>query len=186
MPWIETIDETNATGQLKDVYDEIANARGKLSNIMRVHSLRPRAMQAHMDLYLQLLFCRSGLTRAERELIAVVVSAANDCEYCVRHHGEALRAYWRDDARVEAVIDDYRTSGDMTPRRMAVLDYAVKLTTEPTAATEADVRRLRENGLSDLDILDVNLITSYFNFVNRIANGLGVDVTEDEASGFRY
>lgn len=186
MPWIETIDETNATGELKDVYDEITDARGKLSNIMRVHSLHPRAMQAHMELYLQLLFCRSGLSRAERELIAVVVSAANDCEYCVRHHAEALRAYWRDDPRVEAVIDDYRTSGDVTPRLEAVLDYAVKLTAEPASTAEADIRRLRENGLSDRDILDLTLITSYFNFVNRIANGLGVDLTEEEASGFRY
>lgn len=186
MPWIDTIEESDATGELSDVYASITSARGKLSNIMRVHSLRPGAMQAHMDLYLQLMFSRSGLSRAERELLAVVVSATNGCDYCVRHHAEALNAYWKDEARVEAVIQDYRTSADVTPRIRAMLDYSVRLTTKPADVSEADVQRLRESGFSDGDILDVNLITSYFNFVNRIAEGLGVEFTEEESRGFRY
>ncbi len=152
---------------------------------MRVHSLHPAAMQAHMDLYLQLLFSRSGLSRAERELLAVVVSATNGCDYCVRHHGEALKAYWKDDDRLQAVIDDYREA-DLTPRQRTMLDYAVLLTRRPSAVTEDHVHQLRDVGLSDRDVLDVNLITSYFNFVNRIAEGLGVTFTNEEATGFRY
>lgn len=186
MPWIEFTGESDATGELKEVYDSIVRSRGKLSNIMRAHSLHPGAMRAHMDLYLQLLFSRSGLSRAERELLAVVVSATNGCEYCVRHHSEALNAYWKSDERVGAVIRDYRTSEDIDPRRLAILDYAVRLTKEPASVTEDDIRRLREAGLSDRDILDVNLITCYFNFVNRIAEGLGVEFSEEEARGYRY
>lgn len=185
MAWIDIIDESAATGALKDVYDDIAQRRGKLSNIMRVHSLHPGAMQAHMELYLRIMFDRSALPREERELLAVVVSAANECPYCIRHHAEALRAYWKDDARVAQAARDY-TALDLPERTRALLDYAHRLTRAPGAITEADLERLRAAGLSDRDILDVNLVTSYFNFVNRIALGLGVAFTEDEAQGYKY
>jgi len=185
MAWIEITDESSATGDLEEVYESITRSRGKLSNIMRVHSLHPAAMRAHLDLYLQLLFSRAGLSRAERELLAVVVSATNGCSYCVRHHAEALNAYWKDEDRVQTVIDDYRHA-DLTLRLRAMLDYAVLLTRQPSATAEDHIHHLRDVGFSDREILDVNLITSYFNFVNRIAEGLGVVFTNEEARGFRY
>ncbi|MEX0600050.1 MAG: peroxidase-related enzyme [Rhodothermales bacterium] len=185
MAWIDVIDESGASGELEEAYRSITGARGKLSNIMRVHSLHPGAMLAHMELYRQLLFSRSGLSRAERELIGVVVSARNACSYCVRHHAEALRAYWKDADRVQMAIDNYDAAG-LTARQRAMLDYAVRLTDDPSAVSEGHVEQLREADLSDRDILDVNLIASYFNFVNRIAEGLGVTFTDDEATGFRY
>ena len=185
MAWIEVVPEADATNELEGAYDFIRESRGKLSNIMRVHSLRPAAMRAHMALYLELMFSRSGLSRAERELLAVVVSAENRCEYCIRHHAEALNAYWKDAARVASVIADYRQV-DLPERVVALLDYGVDLTRNPSVVSEADIQRLRAVGLSDRDILDVNLITSYFNFVNRIAEGLGVEVSDEEAAGFRY
>lgn len=185
MAWIEIIDESVATGELKSVYDEITRSRGKLSNIMRIHSLRPDSMQAHLELYLKLMFSRSGLSRAERELLAVVVSSTNDCDYCIRHHAEALNAYWKDDQRVEAVVQDYGRV-DLTGRERAMLDYAVLLTERPSAITEDRIQTLRDAGFSDRDILDINLIASYFNFVNRIAEGLGVTFSAEEAAGYRY
>lgn len=185
MAFIEVIPEEDAQGPLKEAYDDIAGRRGKLSNIMRVHSLRPAAMRAHMDLYLSLMFSRSGLTRAERELLATVVSATNLCAYCVRHHAEALNAYWKDEQRVEAVVEDFRRV-DLSPREHAMLEYAVRLTARPAGIEEGDVDALRVAGFTDADILDINLITSYFNFVNRIALGLGVEVTEEEMRGYRY
>jgi uncharacterized peroxidase-related enzyme len=185
MSWIDVIDAPDATGDLKEAYQSITRARGKLSNIMRVHSLHPGAMRAHMDLYRQLLFSRSGLSRAERELIAVVISARNACEYCVRHHAEALKAYWKDPDRVQAVIDDYHKA-DLSPRQQSMIDYAVLLTDQPSAVAEDHIGTLRNAGFSDREILDINLITSYFNFVNRIAEGLGVIFTEEEVRGFHY
>lgn len=185
MAWIDVTDESEASGRLKTVYDEIAEARGKLSNIMRVHSLRPEAMRQHMALYKTLLFGRSSLPRADRELLAVVVSAVNDCAYCVRHHSEALNAYWRDRERVDEVIEDFRAV-DLSEKQEAMLCYAVKLTRTPADVTEADVEALRQVGFADEDILDINLIASYFNFVNRIADGLGVEFTLEEVQGYRY
>lgn len=185
MAWIRTIHEDDAEGALREVYDQIEEARGKLSNIMRVHSLHPEAMQAHMALYQTLLFGRSPLRRAERELIATIVSAANGCAYCTRHHAEALRAYWKDENRVEAVIDDWR-SADLSERERAMLRYAVEVTEAPSAVTEKDMEALRTAGFSEREVLDVNLITSYFNFVNRIAEGVGVEFSEEEATGYEY
>ena len=160
---------------------------------MRVQSLHPEAMAAHLDLYLAVMFARSGLRRSERELIAIVVSAANGCAYCVRHHAEALKALWTDDARVTQAAEDYRAldpgSGPgqaLSERERALCDYADALTREPASVSEASVERLRAAGLSDRDVLDANLIVSYFNFVNRIAEGLGVAFTEEEATGYRY
>jgi len=187
MAWIETTDETDASASkdLRAVYDRIAGARGKVSNIMRVQSGNPQAMDAHLDLYQAVMFNRSGLRRAERELIAVVVSAANECAYCVEHHAEALRVLWRDSDRVKQVIADYQ-SADLSERERALCDYASGLTRAPGEASEAAINSLRLAGLSDKDILDANLVLAYFNFVNRIALGLGVAFSKEEVEGFKY
>ena len=185
MAWIDTIAPDDADGALAEIYDDIADARGGVANILQAHSLNPEALRDHTRLYETLLFGRSNLRRAEREALAVVVSAANDCEYCVRHHAEALAAYW-DKARVADLATDYTAREDLSSKLRAACDFAVCLTTAPGEPTEADVDRLREAGWSDRDVLDIALITSYFNFVNRLATGLGVKVTAEEAAGYDY
>ena len=97
MSWIEEIEVSEAEGRLAEVYAELTSKRGKVANILQVHSLNPNAMSNHADLYMTLMFGKSGLSRAEREAIAVVVSASNDCAYCVSHHAEALSHYIKDD-----------------------------------------------------------------------------------------
>jgi uncharacterized peroxidase-related enzyme len=185
MAWIQVIDEQEATGDLKEIYDEILDARGKMSNIMRIQSLHPKAMRAHMDLYLSVVYGRSKLRRPDRELLATVVSALNDCAYCTQHHAEALRFYWKDGERIERVLDDYATS-DLSPAQKTMLDYAVKLTRAPSSVGPEDVQALRSVDFTDREILDINLIVGYFNFVNRIATGLGVEFSEEELSGYNF
>jgi uncharacterized peroxidase-related enzyme len=185
MAWIDTIDLEDADDDLRALYDEIIDTRGKLSNILKVHSLNPAALADHLQLYDTLLFGRSDLRRAEREALAVVVSAANDCTYCVEHHAEALAAYWDDD-RVAQLADDYTSLDALDDRLRAACDVAARLTHEPNGMTEARVDRLRDAGWSDRSVLDIVLITAYFNFVNRIATGLGVTVTAGEVAGYQY
>ncbi len=185
MSWIEEIGMDEAEGDLKDIYEDIKGARGKLSNIMKVQSLNPGAMEAHMELYLSVMFKDSTLRREEGEMIAVIVSAANGCEYCVEHHSEALNHYWRDEEKVSGLSDDH-TSIDLSEKHLAMLDFAEKLTEAPNTIMEEDVETLRENGFSDQDVLNIVLVTGYFNFVNRIALGLGVDVDEEEVGGYEY
>ncbi|MCH7834601.1 MAG: peroxidase-related enzyme [Proteobacteria bacterium] len=184
MSWIDEIEIDDADGKLADMYAELIEKRGKVSNILKVHSLNADAMGDHLDLYMTLMFGKSGLSRAEREAIAVVVSAGNDCAYCVNHHAEALRRYIKDDDILSILMsaDGLET---LEPRLSNIVRHAEKLTSAPGAMTESDLFELRDVGLSDRDILDLTLITAYFNFVNRIALGLGVSYSAEELSGYR-
>ncbi|MBT8137117.1 MAG: peroxidase-related enzyme [Gammaproteobacteria bacterium] len=183
MAWIEEIEPQEATDELKEVYEQLTKQRGKVANIMKVHSLNPGAMQKHLDLYMHLMFGKSGLSRADREAIAVAVSAANDCAYCVTHHAEALARYEKD-AKISDMLKGLRFL-DLPDRTARILSYAVKLTYKPSNVGTTDIDELRDAGLSDRDILDVNLIAAYFNFVNRIALGLGVTFSSDEMTGYK-
>ena len=183
MSWIEEIEVGEADGQLAEMYDQLVRQRGKISNILKVHSLNPAAMGNHLDLYMTLMFGRSGLSRLEREAIAVVVSANNECEYCVNHHTEALRHYI-DDEETLAMLASADGLETLEPRLSNIVRHAEKLTTAPGAMTESDLGELRSEGLSDKDILDLTMIVGYFNFVNRIAMGLGVEYSPEEMSGY--
>lgn len=183
MSWIEEIELDEADGELAELYGELVKQRGKISNILKVHSLNPAAMANHLDLYMTLMFGRSGLSRLEREAVAVVVSANNDCEYCVNHHLESLRHYI-DDAETLTMLATADGLETLEPRLSNIVRHAEKLTSAPGAMTESDLGELRAEGLSDKDILDLTLIVGYFNFVNRIAVGLGVDYSEEEMRGY--
>ena len=185
MAWIKQIDENEAEDKLKNVYSDLTKARGKISNIMKIHSLDPDTMKNHLDMYLSIMFGKSNLEREERELIAVVVSALNNCSYCLNHHAEALNVYWQDDAKINMLIHDYK-SIDFPIRTLAILNYAEKLTITPGLVNEFDVQNLRIHDITDEDILNINLVVSFFNFANRIANGLGVEFSEDEVRGYKY
>ena len=184
MSWIQEIEAGEAEGTLADRYAALIRQRGKVSNILKVHSLNPAALGNHLDLYMTLMFGDSGLSRAEREAVAVVVSANNDCQYCVNHHLEALKHYIDDDETLGllAAADGLET---LQPRLSNIVRHAEKLTTAPAAMTETDLDELRAEGLTDSDILDLTLIVSYFNFVNRIALGLGVSFSAEELGGYR-
>lgn len=185
MAFIKVIDEALAVGKLKDAYNCIAKSRGKLSNIMKIHSLNPDAMLKHMDLYKSIMFGKSNLSRELKEMIAVVVSVANKCEYCINHHAEALNFYWKNREKIDLFITDFR-SFETEPEVKLLLDYADKLTTTPNQISQTIIDELKSSGWSDEDILSVNLIISYFNFVNRIALGLGVEFSEEEVNGYNY
>lgn len=184
MSWIEEIEVTEAEGRLAELYAELVEKRGKVSNILQVQSLNPESMSDHLGLYMTLMFGKSGLSRAEREAIATVVSATNECEYCVNHHTEALRRYIKDEDILQTLA-----SADglevLEPRLGNIVIHAEKLTSAAAAMTESDLDPLRVEGLSDQDILDITLIVAYFNFVNRIALGLGVSYTDTELTGYK-
>ena len=182
MGWISEIPDDEAQGPLREIYAAIKAQRGKVARILSVHSLDPGALQHHLDLYMHLMFAPGPLSRREREAIAVTVSAANGCAYCVAHHLEALRRYEKD----EAIFDKVREAPEQltNPRLRAMLLYAHKLTIAPATMDEAQVAALHTEGLTDQEVLRINLITAYFNFVNRIALGLGVTADAQEVAGF--
>ncbi len=183
--WIRTVDEVEARGELKAQYEEVVRRRGRVSNVMKVHSLDPEAMRLHLDLYVHLMFGKSTLNRAQREMIAVAVSQANGCGYCTTHHGEALLAHAHDQTLLEGLKRNIESS-NLTSKDLAMLRYAVKLTKAPGEVSESDVEDLRRAGFTDEDVLRVNLVTSYFNFANRIVSGLGVPLETVEERVYKY
>lgn len=186
MAWVTTIDENKAEGNLKQIYQSIIRQRGKISNILKAHSLLPRTMQSHLDLYLSIMFNKSNIKREDKELLAVVVSSLNHCDYCVKHHSEALLHYWKDINKIQEVIQNRETSNYLNDMQKAMVKYAVKLTKSTCDLIETDITVLKNAGFIDKDIVEIITIIAYFNFVNRIALGLGVEFSEDELKGYEY
>ncbi|MCW9708779.1 peroxidase-related enzyme [Fodinibius salsisoli] len=186
MAYINIIEPEEATGSLKKIYEELEKKRRKLARIHKVQSLHPETIVAHMELYLSIMFSRSPLSRAQREMMAVVVSATNECEYCQRHHGEALNHYWKEGGRVRQLRTDYNQA-DLDKTDSLLCQLAQKLTLNPDEIDkEQDIKPLKNTGLSDRAILDAVLVISYFNFVNRMVQGLGVETDEQEVQGYKY
>jgi uncharacterized peroxidase-related enzyme len=172
MAFIQVIDREAATGELAEAYQKVAALDGEAEEVLKVHSVAPRAMVAHLALYTELMFGQSELSRAEREMIAVAVSVMNQCESGVLCHGDALRELTGNDERVEKMMRCPSLAAT-TRRERALIDYAVALTRDPAFGTLANVERLRAAGLDDEAIHSATALIAYFNFENRIALGLG-------------
>ncbi len=175
MTYIEQVPYDEATGLLARLYERYARPDGELDHIIRVHSLNPRSMEGHVRYYGHIVKGPSPLSRAQREMIAVAVSAANDCHYCVNHHGASLREIAGDAALPRALARN-PDDAELEPVDRAVVDHALKMTREVGSLEEDDVGALRTAGLSDEAILDVCQVAAYFNYVNRMALALGVEL----------
>lgn len=176
MTWITTVPLIDASGEFAEIYAAIASARGGVAAVHQAQSLNPRAMQAHLELYKAIVFARSSLSRIARERIAVVVSHANGCVYCVNHHAAALRSLGDDTLVVASLMQ-----GDLSllegPER-TLLSWAYRGVVMPSNATQGDVHELRAAGFDDRAILDATLTIAYFSFVNRIVLLLGVELEQ--------
>ncbi|MDA7950532.1 MAG: peroxidase-related enzyme [Pirellulaceae bacterium] len=199
MAWIETISPQNATGKLAELYEQIKTPDGHIDNVLTIHSLRPRTLAAHLALYKAAIHSRpNDLSPRERELVGTVVSALNGCHYCKEHHQAGLTRHLDNDSALADELVQAATgnvaSESLTAREKALSLYATKLTRSPEEMVEEDILPLREHGLSEAGILDLNQIVAYFAYVNRMVLGLGVDIhgeplglhpSEDE-EGFRH
>ena len=135
---------------------------------------------------MDIMFTKSELSRAEREMMAVVVSIANNCSYCQIHHAEAVNHYWKNNSKLELLKSDYRKA-DLTPKELALCNFAEEVTLNPGNSETIDTTLpLKKVGLSDSAILDATLVVSYFNFVNRIVLALDVKLESDSGAGYKY
>lgn len=184
MPFIPATPPQDATGSLKEEYARIEKERGAVGTIFRVTGAHPGVTGLHLDLYKEVVYGDSPLSRRERELVATVVSRANECAYCVAHHADAFGRHANEPALQAIVATDY-TKANISPRERALADHAVKLTRTPHAITEDDVAKLKKVGLDDRGVLDLTLVVAYFNFVNRIATGLGL-TPQDLRGPYKY
>jgi uncharacterized peroxidase-related enzyme len=186
MSRIHVIPYEQAKGKLKEVYDELIAKRGNLSEDLKIQSLHPPSITSHTALYTDIMFSHTALTRAEKEMIAVVVSVTNGCFYCQVHHGAALNEYWKNETRIQQLKHNYRDAG-LSAKEIVMCDFAVHLTTYPELHEKEDfTQNLKAHDLGDEAILDVVLVTSYFNFVNRMVMALGVQLEEGKGKSHKY
>lgn len=186
MAYINVVQHEEAEGRLKEIYDDLVESRGKLAEVHKIQSLNPETIVRHMELYLSIMFGKSPLKRYQREMIAVIVSTTNNCDYCRVHHGDALLHFWKDEARLQALINNPETA-ELSAADLALCSYAKALTEAPGTVTEAaHLQPLRDHNFEDRAILDVALVIAYFNFVNRMVLGLGVHLEPEGGKGYDY
>jgi uncharacterized peroxidase-related enzyme len=186
MSRISIIQPEEATGRLKGIYDQLEKQRGQIAEVHKMQSLRPESIVKHMELYMEIMFSKSELSRAQREMMAVVVSVTNNCSYCATHHDSALHHYWKDEEKLRKLRANYREV-DIPGNDMALCKYAEEVTLRPQNIEEVDpTAPLREMGFSDAAILDATLVVAYFNFVNRMVLSLGVEIEQDGGANYKY
>lgn len=172
MPFIRTIDETEARDQLADLYRQLAYPDGSIDEAYRALSLNPALLAADAAMHRTTMYGDSPLSRIERELLALTVSRLNRCERCYRHHStryQELKTRSQSGKEIRQQLDP-----STSPREEALIAFAEKLTREPHAVTASDIDILRKAGLDDRAILDACNTVAYFNYANRMSLGLGL------------
>lgn len=182
MSWIKTITYDDASNQLKRIYDKVTGPGKNIDNVLLIHSLRPHTLKGHMTLYKSVLH-HSGNTLPKwyLESIGIYVSQLNKCAYCVAHHAEGLNRLLgvsKGDSIKKALLKGHPEEY-FDQRYTQGLNYAHKLTTRLDQINEKDVLKLRNTGFTDGEILEINQVVSYFNYVNRSVLGLGVTIDGD-------
>lgn len=142
---------------------------GFVPNVLVAYAFDNAKLEAFVAMYNDLMLGESGLSKLEREMIAVAVSSQNRCYYCLTAHGAAVRQYSGNPLLGEQMVMNYRVAR-ISKRQRAMLDFAVKLTAQPANVEEGDRERLRRAGFSDRDIWDVAAIVGFFNMSNRVAS----------------
>ena len=185
--WIRMIPPEQAAGLLKTMYEKVKTPHGTVDNVMRAHSLRPRSMEGHVVLYKSVLHNPDNtLPFWFLEAVASYVSLINNCAYSLTHHWANAARLVADPARaqsIRAALEARAPERAFAGKELALLRYAGKLTAEVGAMERADIEALRAAGCDDGEILEVNQVCAYFNYSNRLLNGLGV-TTEGDVIGY--
>ena len=159
-----TLDE-----DLQAIWKKCVEKLGFVPNVYSTYSKRPLRLRNFMAMYNEIMFSESGLSKLEREMVAVVVSSANRCYYCLVAHGAAVRQLSGDAELGEMMALNYRVA-KLDARQRAMLDFAWKLTTTPNLVDDADRDGLRAVGLTEEDIFDLAETAAFFNLSNRMAS----------------
>jgi uncharacterized peroxidase-related enzyme len=166
--WFPVPGEEELPSELRRLFAKARERLGFVPNVFRVYAFRPERLSAWFAHYRQLHEPTEGLSAADREMIAVVVSAANGCLYCLVAHGASLREEFRDPVLGERVSYDWRRAG-LDERRSAICTFAEKLTLHPRDVTRDDLQTLIDVGLTQAEAWDVAELAAMYNFTNRMA-----------------
>ena len=183
MSWIKTIDYQDADLSLKKIYDRVKGPDNDIDNVLLIHSLRPHSLVGHMALYKNVLHnSNNTLPKWYLESIGVYVSYLNNCTYCVQHHFAGFKRLLKDDKKAEQFMKAVKSdsmNAFFDSKYLSGINYAKKLTLEVQNMIKEDVENLKTKGFSEGEILEINQVTSYFNYANRSVVGLGVSLKGD-------
>ena len=183
MSWIKTISYEMAEAKLKRIYKRVKGPNDNIDNVLMIHSLRPHTLVGHMTLYKSVLHHTDNtLPKWYLEAIGVYVSHLNHCDYCVEHHSAGLKRLLNNEERSALyfeAIDKDNLNSFFDAKYLTGVNYAKKLTLELRTVNENDVKQLQQVGFTDGEILEINQVTSYFNYVNRSVLGLGANIKGD-------
>jgi uncharacterized peroxidase-related enzyme len=171
--WFPVPEESELPDDLQGLFRAARERIGFVPNVFRAYSYKPERLSAWFAHFRLLHEPTPGLSAAEREMIAVVVSMANGCLYCLVAHGAALREAWGDPVMADRITLDWRRAEGLTARQRAICAHAEKLTLRPVECTEADLAELRAAGLEDGDVWDVIEVAAMYNLTNRLALATG-------------
>ncbi|HMQ57180.1 MAG TPA: peroxidase-related enzyme [Rhizobiaceae bacterium] len=149
-------------------FDKCVDKLGLVPNVLKAYAFDDRKLRAFTAMYNDLMLGDSGLSKLEREMIAVAVSSVNHCYYCLTAHGAAVRSLSGNPELGEQMVMNYRAA-ELSPRQRAMLDFTVKLTKTPEAMDEPDRQMLRDAGFTERDIWDIASVAAFFNMSNRVA-----------------
>ncbi|MGU9957845.1 MAG: carboxymuconolactone decarboxylase family protein [Arenicellales bacterium WSBS_2016_MAG_OTU3] len=185
--WIKMIADQDADGILKEMYDMVRTPHGTVDNVMRAHSLRPHTMQGHVTLYRSVLHNPDNvLPFWFLEVIASYTSILNHCDYSLTHHFTNARRLIDDDKRADEIRDALQSRLPQlafSGKQLALLNYTEALTLRVGEMSESDFIPLKDTDCDDGEILEVNQVVAYFNYSNRLLNGLGV-TTQGDTIGY--
>lgn len=185
--WISMISDADACEELLDALKLARTPHGTVDNVMRVHSHRPNTMRGHVSLYRAALHDDSNtLPEWLQESISSYVSILNKCPYSLANHWANARHLINDTEKaddIEVALHNDAPEDAFAGKELALMQYARKLTLHPGDMTQDDVAQLKAEGLDDGQILEANQIIGYFNYVNRLLNGLGV-TTDGDTVGY--
>jgi len=184
MSWIDTIAYEKADAKLKALYDRVKGPNNNVDNIMMMHSLRPHTMEGHMAIYKYVLHHRDNtIDKWFLETLGVWVSTLNKCDYCVEHHFAGLKRLLNDDEKatqIRSAIDTNNIeNAPLENRQKTAMEYARKLTNNPGSIREESIEKLRADGFTDGEILEINQVCAYFSYANRTVLGLGCSTEGD-------
>ena len=187
--WINMISDEDASKELKEVLDLARTPHGTVDNVMRVHSLRPNTMKGHVTLYRAALHDDANtIPMWFQETVSSYVSILNDCAYSLENHWKNA-AHLIDDAKksdaIEKALWSKMPQDAFDGVELEMLRYAEKLTLRPSSMVQEDVLALKAVGAEDGEILELNQIIGYFNYVNRLLNGLGVTTSGDTVGFYK-
>jgi uncharacterized peroxidase-related enzyme len=181
--WIEHVPYERSEGYLRTLYDRVKGPDDSIDNVMKVHSLRPHTMEGHSALYKSVLH-HTGNTLPVwfLECLGIYTSMTNECDYSVAHHFAGLSRLLKDQPRADAIFRAFAAGKPeeiFAGKELALLRYVRELTAAPQTMRREDVEALREAGASDGEIFEANQVCAYFNYSNRLLNGLGVTTAGD-------